>query len=147
KGLPRALHEWTPAERIAFEQFATPNALAEALRDPDQKAAAEQAMRSIGHVRSSYWDWFISPDYLSKHSGFILWIGDQFLLDDDFPELLSKLGLPDSIELPRDPVKAHKNPDDLDRQLSDQAIQNLKTWYAEDFKAYSQLWAKRGTLR
>ena len=55
QGQPRNSQPWTPLEAIAFERFSTANELAEAIgRDPQ----ADAAMASIGHVRSSYWDWF-----------------------------------------------------------------------------------------
>ena len=38
-------------------------------------------MRAIGHVRSSYWDWFKDPDYFKRRSDHILWIGHQESLD------------------------------------------------------------------
>lgn len=147
KGLPRALHEWTPAEQKAFEQFPTPNSLAEALRDPDRQIGADAAMRSIGHVRSSYWDWLIHPDYLKAHQNQILWIGRQENLSSDFESFKTKLDLEVSVSLPTDPVKAHKNPDGLDRHLSDQAIRNLRDWYAADFQVYEQLLVLRSHIQ
>ena len=91
-------------------------------------------MKSIRHVRSSYWDWFESEGYFRSRLSDILFIGFQERLTEDFDILKSKLGLPDSAELPHDDFHAHRNPTNLDRTLEDEAIANLKDWYKDEFK-------------
>jgi len=136
---PKYFVPWTPDEKIAFEIFATPNALASALSSPDvdEKASAERAMRSIEHVRSSYWEWFESEEYVRSRSSDVFFIGFQERLREDFAILKTKLGLPERIELPADEVQAHVSPKDVDRTLDDDAVRNLRRWYERDFEFIS----------
>ena len=90
-------------------------------------------MGSIPHIRSSYWDWFGDKEYLLSRKNDIIFIGNQRQLNDDFIKLKSILNLPDHLSMPTDPVKMHKNPDGVDKKLNEQAIENLKSWYAKDY--------------
>jgi hypothetical protein len=76
RGQPRYFSPWTPEEKIAFEEFSTPNQLAIGLssNNADEKTRAELAMKSIEHVRDSFWNWFGSREY------FISRTSDIFLL-------------------------------------------------------------------
>ncbi|MBD3328478.1 hypothetical protein GF340_04200 [Candidatus Peregrinibacteria bacterium] len=147
QGLPRICVEWSDSEKEAFEAFATPNELALALssKDPTTKEKAEKAMRSIGHVRSSYWDWFKSEELLLSRKSDILFIGNQVKLDEDFARLKKILNLPTDLDLPKDPVKAHKNPYHYDKHLDNQARDILKDWYYKDY-AFLQLLEKNDLL-
>lgn len=135
QGQPRYFSPWSPDEKIAFEHFSTPNQLAIALRSPEaeQKRRAKMAMRSIRHVRSSYWEWFESEQYFTSRLADIFFIGFQEHLAKDFDILKSKLDLPDRAQLPNDDIIAHRNPKNLDQTLEDEAIANLKNWYKDDF--------------
>lgn len=68
QGQPRAFVPWQPDERRAFAYFRTPNHLATALfsSDTEEKDRACRGMRSIGHVKSSYWDWFHNEEYFTS---------------------------------------------------------------------------------
>ena len=137
EGRPRFDNPWTPDERVIFERFATPNQLALGLSssiDPDVRGHAENAMRTIAHVRDSYMRWFESEEYFVSRLADIFFIGFQETLTDDFQQLKSKLGLPDTLALPEDDFHAHRSPANLDRTLDEEAVRNIRRWYAADFK-------------
>lgn len=135
EGRPRIHSPWSPAEKVAFERFSTPDALGVALdsADSDEREAARAAMEGIGHVRSSYWLWFEDPDYFRSRLGDLLFVAFQERLSEDFVRLRSLLGIPDAA-LPADDLRAHRNPERLDRRLSERAEANLRTWYTRDFE-------------
>lgn len=136
QGQPRIYSSWSPAEKKAFEYFSTPNQLAVALssENPEEKEMALMAMRRIGHVNSSYWDWFKDEDYFRSRLKDIFFVGFQERLTEDFEILKRKLGMPENAKLPNDEVSAHKNPDGLDRKLTNEAVENLTRWYRDDYK-------------
>jgi Sulfotransferase family len=130
EGRPRFFIPWIEAEVKAFAQFSSPDALAVSLSaGGTEQRDAEAAMRAIGHVRTSYWDWFKDPDYFKRRSDHILWIGYQESLD--LKPLAATLGL-EHLELPTDPKQANKTPGPK-QVLSDVARQNLREWYAQDY--------------
>lgn len=135
QGRPRYFMAWTPDEKLAFERFSSPNALANALSSdaPQEKTNSEAAMRSILHVKDAYWSWFESEDYFASRQPDLFFVGFQEQLSSDFETLKSKLGLTD-IALPQDDVHAHRNPAALDKTLDERAVTNLKSWYAADFR-------------
>lgn len=135
QGKPRYVSPWTEAEENAFRDFQTPNALGEALSSPiaTEREKAVHAMRAIGHVRASYWDWFETEAYFSSRRHDIYFIGFQESLDRDFAELRERLGLGPDCALPTDDVAAHRNPSGVDRHLSLRARRNLRQWYARDY--------------
>lgn len=136
QGQPRYFFPWSPDEKIAFEAFSTPNQLAIALSstDDEEKSKAQLAMKSIGHVRDSYWKWFESEDYFKSRLSDIFFIGFQERLPQDFEILKLKLGYPDSARLPNEDMQAHRNPRNLDTTLDDEAIAYLKDWYKDEFR-------------
>ena len=136
KGMPRIYHEWNKEEKKAFSSFSTANELAKALDSEDKKEKnnAADAMNSINHIRSSYWDWFVDKNYFLNRKSDIIFIGNQKQLNADFIKLKNILDLPDHLHLPSDPVKMHKNPEKIDKHLDDQSIKNLKLWYAKDYE-------------
>ena len=136
QGKPRHFERWTPEEEVAFSQFETPNQLALALSSAiaAERLHAERAMRNIRHVRNLYSEWFESEKYLLSRSADIFFIGFQETLAEDFETLKSKLGVPPTVKLPEDDIRAHRNPGHLDKKLDAQAIENLTRWYAEDFR-------------
>ncbi|MCZ6836891.1 MAG: sulfotransferase family 2 domain-containing protein [Planctomycetota bacterium] len=136
QGKPLYFYEWKPGERIAFETFHSPNELALALshRKRAHRLRANQAMNKIRHVKRSYWYWFRDESYFRSRLDDLFFIGFQETLNADFEILKKKLSLPEDLSLSNDEVIAHKNPDHLDKHLDDQAIENLKQWYAKDYE-------------
>ena len=140
RGEPRHHNPWTAAEQEAFSRFDTPNRLAGALSSDDEEVRnrARSAMKSIEHVRDSYWKWFESEEYLLSRMDDIVFIGFQENLSGDFESLKLILGLPQSVSLPTDDILAHKNPGHFNKALDDRAVENLNQWYAKDIKFYTQ---------
>ena len=138
QGKPRYSVPWTPAEKIIFWRFATPNALALALSsaNAEERAAAENAMRGIRHVREHFAQWFGGEQDFLARRGDIVFIGFQESLTAAFEKLKMKLGLPASVALPTGDVAAHKTPEHFDQKLEPQAVENLKRWYADDIRFY-----------
>ncbi|MGA2927879.1 MAG: sulfotransferase family 2 domain-containing protein [Solirubrobacteraceae bacterium] len=134
QGRPRYEYPWSAEESDAFRSFATADSLAIALSesDPRDHAAAIAAMKSIGHVRDSYWRWFDSPEYFTGRLEDVLLILSFHSLTDSFSHLCELLGVSKAITLPSDDVNAHRNPAAIDRGLSAVARQNLQRWYAAD---------------
>lgn len=136
QGHPRYFSPWTPDEKVAFELFSTPNQLAVSLSSSsiEEKEKAEMAMRSIYHVRDSYWKWFECEQYFMSRLSDIFFIGFQETLSEDFEILKSKLCLPSGSTLTDDKIQGHRNPEGLVRRLDDLAITNLQIWYEHDFQ-------------
>jgi hypothetical protein len=138
RGAPRYNYEWDEAETKAFRRFQKANDLAEALSalDPETKACAHEAMRTIRHVNSSYRDWFAGTTELDDRADSILLLGLQEMMDQDFENLKLLMNLPPALKLPNDDVLAHRTPTRFDRTLTPLAEQNLRRWYADDFRFY-----------
>jgi hypothetical protein len=132
KGQPRLYVEWTPAEQEAFTTYATPQHLAEDLADG--RRTARKAMNSIGHVRHRYEYWLGEPRRLAKKLDQILFIGRQETLGDDWLRLRSLLDLPPDLDLPTDPVIAHRGLEGEDRTLSERQASAIKRWYRSDYR-------------
>ncbi len=130
QGRPRFDFPWKEEEARAFSRFASPDDLAVALSaGSDRQLEAEDAMRSIRHVRSSYWDWFSDPDYFRSRSGDLLWIGRVGNLE--LGRLAVALGV-DELTMPRDTVAANRTTSSKP-ELSDLGRHNLQRWYAKDY--------------
>jgi hypothetical protein len=138
QGYPRYTNKWTPSEEVAFGLFETPNALATALssEDPARRLQAEEGMRGIGHVGTSYWDWFESESYLESRMADLFFIGFQESFAGDYEVLKRKLTLPEHAVLPTDEINTHRNPEGIDKRLEPEAIDNLRKWYAREFDCY-----------
>lgn len=136
QGRPRHEVPWSPGEEAAFARFATPNELALALSSDDNvlKAAAVDAIRSIGHLNVPHWTWFKNEQYFLSRGADILFIGFQESLSQDFATLTRILNLREDARLPEDEFASHKNPVRLDKRLDEEAIGNLKIWYARDYQ-------------
>lgn len=136
RGKPRNYSPWTPGEKKAFEKFNTLNSLALALSsdDADEKKMAVNAMKSIGHVNTSFWNWFESESYFLSRLDDIFFFGYQESLDKDFEQLKEKLEIPKRVKLPTTDVGTHRTPPGLDTSLDEKAIANLKTWYTADYE-------------
>jgi Sulfotransferase family len=139
-GRPRIYSPWTEQEAVAFERFASPDDLAKSLtaKDEASRTAAEEAMRGIRHLSSSYWDWFRDETYFESRRSDLFFIGFQESLDACFERLVKKLGWPERIRLPSDDIAAHRNPQHLRRALSEEAKSNLRDWYAADLRFYER---------
>jgi hypothetical protein len=134
QGQPRYVKPWNAAEAEAFARFETPNALGGALAssNPSLRSAAENAMRGITHVQTSYWDWFEDQTYFESRLNDILFIGFQETLSEDFEVVKSLLNIPPYIRLPVDDVTSHRSPPGFDRTLDEAAQGALREWYARD---------------
>ena len=131
---PRKFMPWSDDERVAFEYFKTPNDLAVALSSEDeaQRARAESAMLTIGHVNTTYRKWLVGEAYLQSRAADVFSICFQENLSEGFLQLRDKLGMDISVALPEDPVKSHRTPDTFDKRLNDVAVANLRHWYRDD---------------
>lgn len=136
KGMPRIYNPWKNGEEEAFTNFPTPNALGEALssNDIEKRKLAKKALASIGHVNTSYYDWFHSPEILKRNIDRIKFVAIQENLNEDFDNMKTFFGLPDRIHLPKDKTKSHKNPDSFDKKLSEKAVINLKQHYKKEYE-------------
>lgn len=147
KGQPSLFAEWTPEEEWAFAKFSEANDLAEALSAEDEeiRCAALSAMKAIGHVRTMHLDWFDNPYKVFYGQRQPLMVLRQKSLGSDFRALARWLNLPSSVELPDDPVMAHRNDYSKTPPLSHVAQENLKLWYAYDiaFVAHTERFAAR----
>ena len=135
--MPRYEFEWYPEEAVAFNQFSTANELASALSEdkPEVAEAAAEAMHSIFHVNTSFWDWFESEEYFASRQKDIFFIGSQENFSADFESLKRKLKLPDIVKLPNSDMDSHKGMhSDTERTLTEKSIENLKKWYAKDYE-------------
>jgi hypothetical protein len=133
---PRFYLKWNEGETRAFQLFNTPNELAVALssRDNELKLAAEDAMRSIVHIRTSYWKWFKDEALLLERLPDLVHVCHLETITTDFEILKEKLGLPEDLQLPKRGIKSHSSPATLDKSLEPVALENLRSWYAGDYK-------------
>jgi hypothetical protein len=134
QGRPRHNTPWTPAEQRAFERFASPQSLADALGDGgDDHTAAVEAMNSIQHVNASYWYWFGDPASFRGRWDDVLFVGFQETLDAQLSVLAERLGL-DRLEVPADDVRANRSAPSASFSLTPAARDVLVEWYARDYE-------------
>jgi len=148
KGQPRYYREWRPVERETFEAFPTPNRLAAALvsDDEEERGRGHKAMSTIFHLRPME-HWTGTPEELGERADQILYIGRQETLSADWEQLKAILELPPEIELPTDPVVAHRRDRSDDEPLDDASIEILRDWYSRDYAVVEyceQVRAERG---
>ena len=137
KGRPRYDEPWGPFEYRAFSRFESANDLAEALSDSDDatRHRAKNAMQSIRHVNSSFWDWFGDRELLESRQDAVIFYGFQESLNEDFERLKGVLGLPPDLSLPQKDDAASYSADKTGRTpLSEKAIENIKNWYQADYE-------------
>ena len=134
KGQPKFYFEWSPAEAVAFERFPTPQSLAEGLGSPDRETrrAALAAMKAIQHIRGIR-RFLGSPKQVMSHRRQIAYIGRQETLDDDWQRIRTLLELPEEIELPSDPKKAHRRAPSGEPALDARAEEILRDYYRPDY--------------
>lgn len=135
QGQPRHFFPWSPGEKRAFELFSSPSRLANAIfsTEPALRENARFAMRTIQHVKNSYWEWFGNEAYLQSRLADLFFIGFQERLEEDFNRLKMLIGLPETLGLPVDDIRAHRTPQGFDKSLDPGALCNLKEWYKEDY--------------
>lgn len=137
QGQPRYFFPWSVEEKQVFTCFKTPNELGIALSSENdhERKKAEIAMKSIKHLRFSYWDWFSDEAYFISRKDDIFFVGFQETLSDDFELLKLKLKLPKTLELTKNNIDAHKSSYDAGCvPLEKLAIKNVKNWYERDYK-------------
>jgi hypothetical protein len=136
QGMPRYFRKWSEEEEQAFKWFKTPQELALGLgkRRGKKRAQAEFAMQAIRHIRRPLSLWLGDVEHLRKKLPQIAYIARQETLDEDWTRIKTMLELPADLELPSDPVQAHRAPEDLDRSLNPKMMDALMDWYAEDYK-------------
>lgn len=134
KGQPHFYYEWSDGERVAFEAFPTPRALAAALAaaDRDERRLAIMAMRSIRHL-GGIERTLVSPRYVRARLGQIVYIARQETLDRDWEQLKRLLELPLDIELPSG-VRAHRRDPSLFADIDEAGMRALRDWYARDYR-------------
>lgn len=145
RGAPRYNFEWSASEAEAFGHFQKASDLAEALSstNPEVRRHAQEAMRGIQHVSSTYREWFAGEEEIQNRLDSIVLIGLQEKLSEDFERLKALLNLPPALGLPADDVRAHRTPGSFDRKLSPLAEKNLLEWYSEDVRLYEYCSALR----
>jgi hypothetical protein len=93
---------------------------------------AADVMRSIEHVRTSYWDWFANPTAVHRREHDILWIGFTETLADQLPDLAARLGMP-ALALPSG-TEANQSPERGAASLPPAARDALADWYRRDYE-------------
>lgn len=148
KSQPAYFFEWSKREAAAFLTFTDFNSLAEALSSPDiaQKRAAKQAMKGIRHLRWSLKHFLISPRFLEKNRHRIFFIGDQGSFDTDIAALRAKAKIDPAAQLPGDETGAHRSGSSNKVPLSNLAITNLKSHYADDYLIYEWCLSQRAAI-
>ena len=148
KGFPRYNNEWTPAEKKAFTDFGSPEALGLGLASPDSsvREKAEYAMNAIGHTRMGLAHYLVSARFLERIKDKILFIGHQPDFDQDVDWIRQVLGIPQCYSLPDDDIGAHRNPIPVE-DLSEVARKALTEWYADDYPIYEWCLKRRDELK
>lgn len=135
EGKPKNHNPWTEEESIAFSKFKTPNELGEAIDSKDNKKreSAHFAMKNIGHVNTSYWDWLESSSYFMENKHKILCVLNQNSLNDDFNIFCEKYNI-NINRLPKNNIQSHKTPEKYSKFLSERSVKNLKNWYSKEYE-------------
>jgi hypothetical protein len=138
KGAPRYNVEWSEEEAEAFGRFSTANELAEALssEDKERREAALKAMGSIGHVNRNLKGYLNGRAFLEKHKDSIFFIFKQSELDSDLKTFYQLFGKTVPSNITEDEDLKHKNPDDIDRSISELGSKNLREYYEKDILIY-----------
>ena len=106
----------------------------------NEQAEAERAMNSINHLRSHFSDWLVSETEVRARRAHIEFVGWQERLDADFAALVGLLELPLATRLPTDAYGANRSATDPGRrQLSTDAVDIVRAWYADDYRLIALL--------
>jgi hypothetical protein len=142
RGRPRYNSQWNEQEAIAFEEFDHPWVLGASLSDtdPQRRARAHSAMRSIRHVCTHLSDWFIDEPTVRQVAPRCVALIHQESWDRDVATLARFLDVAELLP-PRDDVGAHRNPPlrSVDAALEQQARENLSAWFAEDYQLLAEV--------
>lgn len=134
-GRPAHEHEWKTEEAVVYSFFPTANDLAEALCSTDERtrSAAQFAMKNIAHLRRGYKHHLGGIEVVKKLRNRIYCVCDLDDLNDRVYEFFAPLGL-DEAKINSQFEHRHQGKDIA--PLSDQALQNLHTVWAEEFELY-----------
>lgn len=126
--------DFTKDEITSLNYFDSPDVLARNLFTERKNISrlVKTAMKSIEHVSSSYYDWFISNQYLTNRLTDILFVCRQRFLNEDFKILKNKLQLPPNVSLP-DKNRFSSTNSSIEIELSKSSIKNLKKWYNKEY--------------
>ena len=135
KGQPRYFYEWSPAEETVFTAFATPEQLAAALAggDEEERLLAEFALRNVRHLTMQRRIVGPRPE-LRRRLDHVVFIGRQETLDADWAGLKDLLELDPGLELPTDPVLAHRRTIPERPDFDEAQLAALRAWYAPDYR-------------
>jgi hypothetical protein len=145
KGQPLYNAEWTNNEYVSFQNFKTPNELAEALssHDKNTKTKALHAMNSIFHIKHDITFYLKSLENIKQCKDNILYIGKQETLNTDIQNIFNILQIPLKFDHTKysDSIYKHETPGEYNtiKDLSDLAKQNLKTYYQSDYDILNYL--------
>jgi hypothetical protein len=128
--------EWSWEEERVFSRFRSPDSLACALASGEE--AARDAMETISHLRWKQVRWVGDLELLRARRDDVLFVGRQWLLDEDFVHLSHVIGLTGRT-LPVDAVSAHRGTPELSTQLSRHGLKAVREWYADDFELLAEL--------
>ena len=136
KGQPRIYSEWSAYDELAFSEFEHANDLAECLfGNGETGARAWAAMKSIRHTAQNQSDWFYCcGNFLRVRPPIFIIRQESF--DRDISAFIGTAD-PDveisRIRLSSNAVESHRNDYSGVPPLSPRAIENLRSWYAQDF--------------
>ena len=135
KGMPRYFFEWTERERMIFELYPTPQALADALAAPEQvdRELALWALGNIRHLRPLH-RYVGGRRKLHRRRKRIVYIARQESLDEDWPKLRAVLGLPERVQLKSDPLRAHRRERRDEEPFSPEGERALRAALELDYK-------------
>ena len=136
KGRPKFNSEWSPYEAKAFADFDHANDLAEALfAEGPLGVRAFGAIKSIQHTAQNQVDWFYGCGNIFAVRPPV-WVIRQEAFEEDIEVLCRRLGIGAGIRIEPDPVRSHKGDYSGTPELSERAVENLKSWYVQDFEFY-----------
>lgn len=136
-GRPRNNSMWSAEEAIAFQWFATPNDLAEALSGEDERlySAAQFAMSAISHLRRNMAWTLGSPAALERIRDRLHFVCPLDQLDERLPALLRSLGMAgaDSGQ-----EHLHVRPEGRSQadEISGKGLAALRQYWKQDFNLY-----------
>ena len=137
RGQPRYFYEWTEREKMIFEVWQTPQALAEGLlaEDPVDRQLSEWGMANIRHLHTLH-SHVGTRSTIRLRKKRVVYIARQETLADDWVKIRRILGVPEDVELTDDPVKAHRRNTAID-ELTPEVQGALRKWYAQDYRLLS----------
>jgi hypothetical protein len=138
KGLPEHFSNWSLDEAKAFARFDNPDQLALSLFDSGRDGEdARSAVSAIFHLSRKQVSWFDSIDnFLVTRPP--VWIVRQEQLVPDLRNMLIMLGMDRQCYDRCLDDKIHANPYGSNYVWSDLSVENLTTWYAQDFQLYAR---------